>query len=93
MADKAELVRELHFRNKVVNDVFPTLPGTDIGVSPYCVIKWLEDYASVLMAGAFLVPDIQKARSMMNEKEWYRGEAPPSSLADRLHGERGFLIS
>ena len=44
------------------------------------------------MAGAFLVPDIQKARSMMNEKEWYRGEAPPSSLADKLHDERGFLI-
>jgi hypothetical protein len=48
--------------------------------------------ASVLMTGAFLVPDIQKVRSMMNEQEWYRGEAPPSSLAEYLHGERGFLI-
>jgi hypothetical protein len=35
VAKEAELVREPHFRNQVVNDVIPTLQGADIGESPY----------------------------------------------------------
>jgi hypothetical protein len=82
VGEEAELVREPHFRNKVVNDVIPTLQGRISAKARIKLLSGIECFC--LNDGSFFVR-YPKGAFLLNEQEWYRGEAKsPSSLAEYL---------